>query len=44
MSEILRVEHLQKRFGTHDVLQDISFSVNKGDVISVIGPSDSFCV
>ena len=41
MSEILRVEHLQKRFGTHDVLQDISFSVNKGDVISVIGPSGS---
>lgn len=41
MSEILRVEHLQKCFGTHDVLQDISFSVNKGDVISVIGPSGS---
>ena len=41
MNEILRVEHLQKRFGTHDVLQDISFSVSKGDVISVIGPSGS---
>ena len=39
--EILRLEHLEKRFGTHEVLQDINFTVNKGDVISVIGPSGS---
>jgi len=38
---ILRVEHLQKSFGDHEVLRDISFSVNAGDVISIIGSSGS---
>ena len=41
MGEILRLEHLEKTFGTHQVLRDISFSVNKGDVISIIGSSGS---
>ena len=41
MDEILRLEHLEKTFGTHQVLRDISFSVNKGDVISIIGSSSS---
>ena len=41
MEEILRLAHLEKTFGTHQVLRDISFSVNKGDVISIIGSSGS---
>ena len=41
MSEILRLEHLEKSFGDHKVLRDINMIVNKGDVISVIGPSGS---
>ena len=41
MEEILRLEHLEKTFGTHQVLRDISFYVNKGDVISIIGSSGS---
>ena len=41
MDEILRLEHLEKTFGTHQVLRDISFSVDKGDVISIIGSSGS---
>ena len=41
MEEILRLEHLEKTFGSHQVLRDISFSVNKGDVISIIGSSGS---
>ena len=41
MDEILRLEHLEKTLGTHQVLRDISFSVNKGDVISIIGSSGS---
>ena len=41
MEEILSLEHLDKTFGTHQVLRDISFSVNKGDVISIIGSSGS---
>ena len=41
MEEILRLEHLEKTFGTHQVLRDISFSVNRGDVISIVGSSGS---
>ena len=41
MAEILRLSHLEKQFGTHAVLRGISFSVEKGEVISIIGPSGS---
>ena len=42
MSEmILEVKHLSKAFGKNQVLRDIDFTVNKGDVISVIGASGS---
>ncbi len=39
--EILQVKHLSKAFGSHQVLNDIDFSVNQGDVISIIGASGS---
>ena len=38
---IIQVQHLSKKFGTHEVLRDIDFNVNKGDVTSVIGASGS---
>ena len=38
---ILQVRHLSKSFGTHEVLRDIDFAVNKGDVTSIIGASGS---
>ena len=38
---VIEVKNLKKSFGEHGVLHDISFSVEKGDVISVIGPSGS---
>ena len=38
---ILTIKHLSKAFGSHQVLRDIDFTVNKGDVISVIGASGS---
>ena len=38
---ILQVNHLQKTFGNHEVLRDISFNVNPGDVVSIIGSSGS---
>jgi len=42
MSEtILEVSHLSKSFGTHEVLNDIDFTVNKGDVTCIIGASGS---
>lgn len=42
MSEqILKVQHLSKTFGKHEVLRDIDFSVKAGDVTSIIGASGS---
>ena len=41
MDRILEIKHLGKSFGSHEVLKDIDFTVNKGDVISIIGASGS---
>lgn len=41
MEEILRIEHLVKFFGENEVLKDINLSVNKGEVVSIIGSSGS---
>ena len=42
MSEhILEIRHLSKAFGSHAVLKDIDFTVDKGDVTSIIGASGS---
>ena len=38
---LIEISHLKKFFGENEVLHDISFSVNQGDVISVIGLSGS---
>ena len=37
----LEIKHLQKNFGNHEVLKDISLAVNQGEVISIIGSSGS---
>ena len=39
--KILQINHLSKAFGSNVVLRDIDFSVNRGDVISIIGASGS---
>ncbi|MBQ6466252.1 MAG: amino acid ABC transporter ATP-binding protein [Oscillospiraceae bacterium] len=38
---MLGIRNLRKSFGTLDVLRDISLSVERGNVVSVIGPSGS---
>ena len=38
---ILEIKHLSKAFGSHEVLCDIDFTVEKGDVTSIIGASGS---
>ena len=38
---ILEICHLSKTFGTHAVLKDIDFTVDQGDVTSIIGASGS---
>ena len=39
--KVLEINHMKKRFGDLTVLEDISLSVKKGEVVSVIGPSGS---
>ncbi len=36
---MIRVEHLTKNFGDLTVLKDVSIEINKGEVVSIIGPS-----
>lgn len=39
--ELLKVENIKKSFGKNEVLKDISFSLNKGEVLAIIGSSGS---
>lgn len=41
MEKVIEVQHLMKSFGNHEVLKDIDFTVNKGEVVCVIGSSGS---
>ncbi|MBO0460522.1 MULTISPECIES: amino acid ABC transporter ATP-binding protein [Enterococcus] len=42
MSEnIIEINHLSKKFGENEVLKDISMTVNKGEVVTIIGSSGS---
>ena len=36
---ILSLKHIKKTFGEHQVLKDISFDINKGEIATIIGPS-----
>lgn len=38
---IIKASNIKKSFDNNEVLKNISFSVNKGDIISIIGPSGS---
>src|SRR3954471_6169146 len=38
---IIEVSNLKKSFGKLDVLKQITFDVNKNDVVAIIGPSGS---
>lgn len=39
--KVIELVHLQKQFGDHTVLRDIHLSVEKGEVLSIIGASGS---
>ena len=36
---VVTLEHAKKAFGANEVLKDISLTVNRGDVLAIIGPS-----
>ena len=38
---IIEMNNIEKHFGDHEVLKDISFGVDSGEVVSIIGPSGS---
>lgn len=41
MEKVIEIRHLSKFFGANEVLKDISLSVGKGEVVSIIGSSGS---
>jgi len=38
---VIEIKHLAKHFGDLEVLKDISLTINKGEVVTIIGPSGS---
>lgn len=41
MDNIIEVRHLSKSFGDNEILSDINFTVNRGEVVCIIGASGS---
>ncbi|WP_391557528.1 ABC transporter ATP-binding protein [Robertmurraya sp.] len=41
MVPIIQVEGIQKHFDARPVLHDVSFTVNKGDIVGLLGPNGS---
>lgn len=41
MERVIDVKHLKKSFGSNEILKDIDFSVDKGEVVCIIGASGS---
>lgn len=39
--KVIDIQHLSKSFGTNEILKDINFSVDKGEVVTIIGSSGS---
>ncbi|MCX7933616.1 MAG: ABC transporter ATP-binding protein [Rhodovarius sp.] len=39
MTALIEIEHLTKRFGTFTAVEDVSFSVARGEVVGFLGPN-----
>lgn len=39
MESFFKLENINKTFGTHRAVYDVSLNVNKGEVFSLLGPS-----
>ena len=38
---VINIKNLNKKFGANEVLRDINLTVDKGEVVAIIGPSGS---
>ncbi len=38
---MIKLEHIKKSFGKHEVLKDVNLEVNTGEVVVILGPSGS---
>jgi polar amino acid transport system ATP-binding protein len=38
---MIRISHVRKHFGSHEVLKDITFNIDAGEVLVLLGPSGS---
>lgn len=36
---VLKIENLSKKFGKKEILKNVSFTINKGDILAFIGPN-----
>ena len=41
MAPLLELNHICKRFGNLQALDDVTLHVNKGETVAIIGPSGS---
>jgi len=41
---VISVSHLEKSFGTHEVLKDINLDVEQWEVVCIIGASGSLLI
>ncbi len=41
MTSVIEVQHLKKSFQSENALEDVSFSINKGEIFGFLGPSGS---
>ena len=37
----IEVEHIRKRFGTYEALQDVSLKIEKGELVGCRGPDEA---
>ncbi len=40
-TEILQIKNLQKKYGELEVLKNVNLTINRGDIVAIIGPSGS---
>ncbi|MEG0255274.1 MAG: amino acid ABC transporter ATP-binding protein [Vagococcus sp.] len=41
MTALIEINHLQKSYGDNNVLKDVHVSIEKGEIVTIIGPSGS---